>query len=243
MVYKEWLTVRYKMLLALVTYTLLGVLSVIAWTTAWKTSLMGIWLPVSLAGTCFMGALGGVDLISEEKDKGTISFLLTRPVSRARIYTTKIGLNVIGLASVYGLLTLIVLGLSYLPITYDYWDYNQQIQLHNQPAHTMSPRLCPGNGVGRHAGGGRLDLLHRICVGLDPIGRGYYHRQPLPGRDPVCYRRGGLSRPLARPAQRDDFPDDFTAGFQHCDNRNIAGVLPGRPDAISAQRILIIERL
>lgn len=56
------------------------------------------WLLALLLITPFAAVLGGADVVSEEVDKGTLSFLLTRPVSRTRIYSSKILINCAALA-------------------------------------------------------------------------------------------------------------------------------------------------
>ena len=133
--YKEWLVVRYKATLAVVIYTLVALLSLANWSSSSVTSLFGAWIPFSLVATLGLGALGGIDLLSDEKDKGTISFLLTRPVSRTRIYGAKILANTGPLALIYSVFTLIMLGLARLPIKHDSWDYEmQRVVYNNVPA-------------------------------------------------------------------------------------------------------------
>jgi ABC-type transport system involved in multi-copper enzyme maturation permease subunit len=56
------------------------------------------------------GVLGGVDIVAEEKANGTLSFLLTRPISRRQIYITKIGVNLAGILAPFLIGSLAVLG-------------------------------------------------------------------------------------------------------------------------------------
>ncbi len=134
MFYKEWRTVRLKCGVWLLVYTMCG-LSVWFGTARSETvyassafrviasnippdtnnTLFQNWLLVSALATLFITVLGGIDLVSEENDKGTLSFLLSRPLSRVRIYTSKVGLNVIGLVGTYGLASLVMLGLDQMP--------------------------------------------------------------------------------------------------------------------------------
>src|SRR5690349_7139796 len=119
MLYKEWITVRFKFWLWLALYGLLGLLSVtllsptryyVAASSDYIPSpLFSIWISVSTLVTIFAAILGGVDILAEELERGTLSFLLTRHITRIRIYTSKILLNVTGLAGSYILVSLIIL--------------------------------------------------------------------------------------------------------------------------------------
>jgi ABC-type transport system involved in multi-copper enzyme maturation permease subunit len=57
------------------------------------------WGLISLALTVLGAILGGADIVAEEADKNTISFLLTRPITRQQIYTGKLLVNIAALTT------------------------------------------------------------------------------------------------------------------------------------------------
>jgi ABC-type transport system involved in multi-copper enzyme maturation permease subunit len=100
MLYKEWLTVRTKFLLWLIVYA--GAMALFLYGRAnhsYTEPLFQSWLGIACLVMAVISALGGVDIIAEEKSSGTLSFVMTRPISRTRIYTSKIGVNVAALAA------------------------------------------------------------------------------------------------------------------------------------------------
>ncbi len=109
MLYKEWRQLRWKMLLLAGVYFLIGL-------EAYKTVrtandplfMLQRWFNVSLFVTTLAAALYGIGTIADEKSSGTIGFLLTKSISRTRIYTTKLLLNLGGLAVVFLLSSLII---------------------------------------------------------------------------------------------------------------------------------------
>ncbi|MEI6043681.1 MAG: ABC transporter permease subunit [Chloroflexota bacterium] len=125
MLYKEWLSMREKAYLWLGIYAGLILLTLIVWSPnerfgpftlytvygnlndldfiSFTIPLFVEWLSFSASVTWIAALFGGADMISDELDKGTLSFLLTKPLSRARIYTTKMLLNVAGLTLMFGL--------------------------------------------------------------------------------------------------------------------------------------------
>jgi ABC-type transport system involved in multi-copper enzyme maturation permease subunit len=112
MLYKEWTTVRTKFLIWLVIYvggaaTFLVLRSKGAIPAS--NDIFQIWASTSLAITLVVAALGGIDVVAEEKASGTLSFLLTRPISRTRIYATKVSLNLATLAMSFVPVSLIML--------------------------------------------------------------------------------------------------------------------------------------
>ena len=124
--YKEWRHARYKILAALVLYTLISVQAISSWLSS---DFQGVlidrwWSPASLLMLLLAG-LGGIDLISEEKDSGTLGFLLSRPISRTQVYRTKHSLNLIWLMVIFTVFTLLMLALSFLPVTNQYPTYGQ----------------------------------------------------------------------------------------------------------------------
>ncbi len=123
MLYKEWTSVRFKFYLWAAIYGAL-VLSLLTFWSPWSRFgnswyKLGYplfiqpvyldWLNFSSVVIILTALLGGVDMISDELDKGTLSFLLTRPITRRRIYTTKILINLLGLGAIYGLSSAVML--------------------------------------------------------------------------------------------------------------------------------------
>lgn len=107
MIYRELFNLRLKLLLwvivffggalfFLATNTLSGPMAVAIYPDNDQeryNTLFGGWLKVMTIITPALTLFGAADIISEEVGKGTLSFLLTRPFSRTRIYITKILLN------------------------------------------------------------------------------------------------------------------------------------------------------
>jgi ABC-type transport system involved in multi-copper enzyme maturation permease subunit len=97
--YKEWLAVRPKFIMTAVIMTGLALLVIVgrpnSWTDSMKpnSSYFSIWAVLAAFVVVLMGIIGGADLFSAEKDQNTFSFLLTKPVSRAKVFAVKIGLN------------------------------------------------------------------------------------------------------------------------------------------------------
>jgi ABC-type transport system involved in multi-copper enzyme maturation permease subunit len=97
MLYKEWILVRKKFIFLMAIYDLAAL--VIATMFAPKyydqnpVKPFYSWLLMALAITLAAAVLGGADSFAEETDKGTMGFLLTHPVGRAKIYLTKLALN------------------------------------------------------------------------------------------------------------------------------------------------------
>ncbi|HEX2911407.1 MAG TPA: ABC transporter permease subunit [Chloroflexia bacterium] len=113
MLYKEWIIVRTKFWVSLFIYGVVGLLfSVLAYPfrdSINPHSLFYDWLWTCCGITVLTGILAGVDLVSEEIDKNTLSFLLTRPISREHIYRTKLGINAAAIAATFILSSLFVL--------------------------------------------------------------------------------------------------------------------------------------
>jgi len=128
-VVKEWRLVRYKLWLWLAGFGLIT-LNYLLQNVLLKpfemlvypdggvekhTTLFENWILIAQGFLPIFAVLGGIDLISEEVGRGTISFLLAKPLSRSRLYITKIGLNSLVLGGVVGLLSLIMLLIDHLP--------------------------------------------------------------------------------------------------------------------------------
>jgi len=131
--YKEWRLVRYKLVLWLLGFGFLTLAYLSQflffrrfemliypgngqdnYTTLFENWLKEIWnyLPI-------LAILGGIDLISEEVGHHSISFLLSKPISRCRIYLSKISLNSLIFGGAIGLWSLVVLVIDRLPRSVD----------------------------------------------------------------------------------------------------------------------------
>lgn len=126
MFYKEWKSARVKVLLWLGLYSFFAFiycffatsLSLNGWLRHFNPATLAVtnftyndylsslsftdplyqgWLAMFFFLTIINAVLGGIDAVSEEKDKQTIGFLLSRPVKRSRIYTAKLIVNNAGL--------------------------------------------------------------------------------------------------------------------------------------------------
>ncbi|MBN9391761.1 MAG: ABC transporter permease [Chloroflexi bacterium] len=119
MLYKEWLFARQKLLFVLGLYAGAAVLVVTVFSPNYLNQqvdpVFHTWILITLFLTGAMGIFGGVDTVAEEADKGTISFLLTRPVSRNNIFLTKLALNAAVIAAIFGLSSVIVFFLDKIP--------------------------------------------------------------------------------------------------------------------------------
>ncbi len=78
-------------------------------------TLFNKWL-VSLAIiTPILAVIGGADLVSEERNKGTLTFLFVQPITRTRIFVIKILMNVGALVGVMSLTSLVIFVIDRLP--------------------------------------------------------------------------------------------------------------------------------
>ena len=124
--YKEWRHARPKILVAVFAYFLVGTYCFFSWFASfYYETLFEKWLTPSLIVTVMVATLAGVDVVAEEKDRGTLSFLLTRPLKRTRIYAIKILVNLGWLSVVYGVATAVMIGLArvHLARYYAYYDH------------------------------------------------------------------------------------------------------------------------
>lgn len=119
--YREWITIRYKFGLVQLLYTMLGFMLATFWNQSTTSDqarvapLFENWIMYSPFLILGAAVLGGADLISNETDKSTLSFLLTRPLSRVRIYASKIVFSSLALATTYGLSSLVMLAVDAIP--------------------------------------------------------------------------------------------------------------------------------
>ena len=103
MLYKEWKTVRIKFFLWVAVYLGAGIVFIIEKGGLnlghnFSVPLFEHWQGISALAMTLSAALGGIDLVADEKANGTLSFLLTKPISRTRIYLSKLGVNLAALA-------------------------------------------------------------------------------------------------------------------------------------------------
>jgi ABC-type Na+ efflux pump permease subunit len=126
--YKEWLAVRGKLLAMAFIYLAAGLNSFNNWSSnvssyhagfdfpPYPPFFLNSWLDIAQLVTLGMAVLAGADTIAGERGQGTIGFLLTKPVSRTRVYLTKLAVNA-------GILAVTLLGNSLIMFGLD--------QLHN----------------------------------------------------------------------------------------------------------------
>jgi ABC-type transport system involved in multi-copper enzyme maturation permease subunit len=114
--YKEWLSVRIKFFLILTIFGAVAILSCAAF--AFNSSYNGFgnastifmrWVGISFLLAVGAGILGGVDIIAAEREQNTITFLLARPVSRFKIYASKLGINAVAFLVIFVPVNLLVL--------------------------------------------------------------------------------------------------------------------------------------
>ena len=142
MFYKEGLAVRYKMLFWFLVYGITSSYVVIA-----KPSISGssgeAWISISLLVTVFVSASGGIDSIADEKQGNRLGFLLSRPISRSRIYLTKVGVNILGWAIVYFSVSFVTLWLQFQNVsTFDSFSSGYAVGVKTRKSLALK---CPPN--------------------------------------------------------------------------------------------------
>jgi|GEM_PF-960186 len=148
MVYKEWRAVRLKLLLVTGAYCLMAAylwLSIpqsngfITRSThfyfdknavPFTIPLYEEWLTYTGFITLGAALLAGVDIIAEERNKETLGFLLARPITRTRIFTTKILLNLAVWAAIFLFVSIIMFLLDQQPRVFSFSDFTPR---ENQP--------------------------------------------------------------------------------------------------------------
>src|SRR6476659_3824558 len=93
MLYKEWRIIRIKFLIGTVIYIVGTSLFLFNRTGLVFEPRFHSWLTINLWAMFIAGIFAGADMVAEEKANNTLSFLLIRPMSRARIYATKLSIN------------------------------------------------------------------------------------------------------------------------------------------------------
>ena len=125
MFYKEWLNIRPKLVIWALAYGLvvwsfksLPLASYMADVASGEFMYTGA-QTISFYLTLILPILGGADLIAGESERGTLGFLLSRPISRRNIYLGKLAINWLGWASIYTVSSLIIalmLGTSFVSL-------------------------------------------------------------------------------------------------------------------------------
>lgn len=108
-------------------------------------SIYNTWFRFAAVFVVVGAMIGGVDSISAEKNDNTLSFLITRPVSRLQIYGQKFLVNAVVMLGFFAVANLIVWSLDQIPhfmtyygtnLTSDCFDqtvYNGQIEAYSAP--------------------------------------------------------------------------------------------------------------
>lgn len=118
MFYKEWLVARPKFVLILLAFVLAAgfIASVSLLTdTSTQLSLFHIWLNFSMALAMGAGIMGSVDSVAAERNSNTLSFLMSRSVSRTKIYLSKLGVNALWVATAFGTTSFFMLMVDQIP--------------------------------------------------------------------------------------------------------------------------------
>ncbi len=130
MLYKEWRVIRFRFFLAIAVFIGMGAWTLIYWKPTPKCqstpdgtyvctssyldtlSFNSTWLLYGLFLTVGFGILLSADLISEEQNNGTLTFVLCRPISRATVYAAKIAARVVALLVMqsFVFISLLILG-------------------------------------------------------------------------------------------------------------------------------------
>lgn len=121
--YKEWLLARVKFLLmAIVMIAIAGLFTSLSFSTLLTTSyqnrdssLFNLWINLGIALIALGAIMGGVDTISNEVDNNTLSFLLSRPLTRSRVYLTKLGINALWISVLFTVSCLYFLAIDQIP--------------------------------------------------------------------------------------------------------------------------------
>lgn len=92
MLYKEWQSTKFKFYILLAGFCLL-IFATISPNAYRYGSAYNRWANLSVFVMLLGGILCGADLVADEKDKGTLNFLLSRPISRTHIYLSKFCVN------------------------------------------------------------------------------------------------------------------------------------------------------
>lgn len=118
MFYKEWLVARPKFLLIMLAFILAaGFITFISFLTGTSNqlSLFNMWLNFSMALAMGAGIMGSVDSVAAETNSNTLSFLMSRSVSRTKIYLSKLGVNALWVATAFGTTSFFMLMVDQMP--------------------------------------------------------------------------------------------------------------------------------
>jgi ABC-type transport system involved in multi-copper enzyme maturation permease subunit len=109
--YKEWTAIRFKFWMWLAVYLALALFFI---NFGYRYYIDGAafdsqpsprffsWIGLVYFITILAALFGGTDMVAEETDKGTLEFLLTKPLTRQHIYTSKLLINILALGVAYG---------------------------------------------------------------------------------------------------------------------------------------------
>jgi ABC-type transport system involved in multi-copper enzyme maturation permease subunit len=118
MLYREWLGARLKILVISAMFAATLLIMLVVWlslkSNSLRTPFYNTWSSISIFLTLTSAIFCSLDLISEEVNKGTISFLLSRPVSRTRLFLTKFGMGIFVLFITYSVFAFLAYGLDRL---------------------------------------------------------------------------------------------------------------------------------
>jgi hypothetical protein len=143
--YKEWFGVRSKLILAAVIMfglVLLRVTSMpLTMTTSERpnSSYFPTWVGIAVFFIALIGIIGGADLFSAEKDQNTFSFLLAKPVSRAKVFAVKLGLNAASIGVVVVGSSLLLLFFDNMPRTVTYQEVFTFVDANGCTSWTFGP--------------------------------------------------------------------------------------------------------
>jgi ABC-type transport system involved in multi-copper enzyme maturation permease subunit len=106
--YKEWTILRFKFWLWLLAYLPFALFFILVTYQSHYIQLL-TWISWVYFVTVPAALLGGMDVVADEIDKGTLGFLLTKPLTRHHIYNSKLLMNIAVLGVVYSGTNLLVL--------------------------------------------------------------------------------------------------------------------------------------
>ncbi len=147
MLYKEWRAVRLKLLLVLGAYCLLAAYLYLSIPQSneffarpthfyFDNNAVPFTIPfydewLKYAGFISLGAalLAGMDIIAEERDKETLSFLLAKPLTRTRIFATKILLNTAAWVVIFLIISIVMFLIDQQPRVFTMEEFTRRENL------------------------------------------------------------------------------------------------------------------
>jgi ABC-type transport system involved in multi-copper enzyme maturation permease subunit len=121
--YKEWLAVRYSLYL-LVAGLVIPTIALFIWriTQDNRQSFFGAWIIYGSGVAVVIAALIGSNLFAGERKEGTLHFLLSRPISPEKVYSTKLLLNSLFISGIFGVVGIAVIAVD--AVRYFFMDTN-----------------------------------------------------------------------------------------------------------------------